>query len=151
MSLRLGLLRVVERGEKLVRSRLHGLELLLSLLAHLGHEREAILRAHLADGVAIDALTRRLHRGRRVLERLGVFGPGRLLRGRDAELGLQRIDLRRIELRQTRAAMHAAGPSDRRMPGPIWPCIPGPIWPCIRRTHLAVHALTHAMHSDPGP
>lgn len=31
----LGLLTIVKRGEKLVRSRLHGLELLLSLLPHL--------------------------------------------------------------------------------------------------------------------
>src|SRR6266545_4944990 len=67
----LGLLCVVERGEKLVRGRLHGLELFLSLLADLGHERKAILRAQLAHGLVIDALTGRLHRGRGILDRLG--------------------------------------------------------------------------------
>ena len=32
-----------------------------ALLAHLAHERKAIRRAHLADGLRIDALARRLH------------------------------------------------------------------------------------------
>ena len=68
-------------AEKLVRGRLDGLELLLPLLAHLGDEREAIRWVHLADGLRIDALARRLHRGCGVLDRLGVLAPGRLLSG----------------------------------------------------------------------
>ena len=77
--LRFVLLRVVERGKKFLRCRLHGLELLLPLLAHLAHERKAVLRAHLADRIRIDALTSGLHRGCRVLKCLGVFDPGGLL------------------------------------------------------------------------
>ena len=80
---------VVERGHKLVGGRLDGLELLFGLLAHLADERKAIGWAHFAHGLRIDAFTRRLHRGGGVLEGLGVLAPGRLLSGRNAELGLQ--------------------------------------------------------------
>jgi hypothetical protein len=52
---------------------------------------------------------RGLHRGGRILDRGGVAGPGRLLHRRDAELGLQRLEPRRIELRRARAAVHRAG------------------------------------------
>ena len=111
------------------------LELLLSLLAHLGDERKAILRGHLADGIRIDALTRRLHRGRCVLDRLGVLGPGRLLSRRDAELGLQRLDLRRIgeaSGRGLRASCRGPSGLDASCRGPS----------CA---HMLHHARAHAI------
>ena len=72
---------------------LDGLPLLFGLLAHLADERKSIGWAHLGDGLWIDAFARRLHRRRGVLHDPDVLAPGRTLGGRNAELGLQLIDV----------------------------------------------------------
>ena len=137
MSGRFGFLLVVERGEQLVRGRLDRLELLLPLLAHLGDERKAIRRVHLADGLWIDALTRRLHRGGGILDRLGVLAPGLLLSGRDAELDLQLIDVLGIGEAPARGAMHHARPHALHHSVAVHHAV----------THAhAAHAHTHVLH-----
>ena len=89
--------------------------------------------------------SRGLHRGRGVLDCLGVFGPGRLLGSGDAELGLQRFDPRRIELTSGQAR-HASCPGPFRPP-----CLDPYAASCLAHAHRAHVLHHHAGPMPPGP
>src|SRR5690606_4223424 len=76
-----------------------------TLLPYPGYEGKAVRRAHLCDGVAIDAVAGRFDGRGRLLQRPGIYAPRRLLRRCDAELGLERFDTCRVCESMAGAAM----------------------------------------------